>query len=813
VQPVFSPPPVSPAAGIPGLRKLGTGTTDAAAGDDPRFTATANLVANIAALRAFSGTPSINQVYFTSGGLIAGDGGGMQYRWNPIDTAADDGVLHIKVGAIVTGRFNPFTVGRKIFPILAAVPAAADGSRTVSFDPTYTIAIGTEMYRITSILRNTKWQGISIQPGRYMFSGAEVLAPSPGAFEGFDIIFEPGAVFAGPSHGPTTSSAQWSIYAECYGDAPGASTIIQDNNANKPHWTQTFKGYELTLTGVSDVVTDGLAAGQTVALYLGGETTDAGGWCGRWAFAEISSVTVTSSPVGNITLTRPIPGSMQTGSTINSAPRNVQTYHTLKRMQGFQDNVRIIGGRLDNVFLAPAGVRNLWIDSEWDYCTFGLNAFMCQGIVAPRLYGRVVTGYNNGGGGAGAHYGGFIALQSCYGTKIGSLIVENLDGVFLIDDELTCTGTTVESLDVTVNGANAVGHTAITIGASSTEIGTAVVRGGSGFIDFSTGTRIGLAHFIIGDTSPGTTDTVIVLQADNVDKLIFRDRTYQGKKRRQFSVPVRASLNTITTFPFYGVCTKMRIFPSTLTGITSWLLTPVGGGTQNVLSLGVSAGVWNDVSTSAGNLGSLALNSSPNQSVMQVVGNGSVPAGAYMTVDVVYFELEPSPAGLADSTVPEKIGGSGHPTASAAFIGQEYTDFSSATPTIYVAVGTGNGSSDWVYTSFATPVALAGLLGTSVPITGTAIPDADSSVSISGGSHYVMATASAARAVTLLDTGSPVTGETIVVDVTRLSSSTVTIKDSTAATLFAVPPLVQMKVKLTFNGTHFVFSEAIRIAT
>jgi hypothetical protein len=111
----------------------------------------------------------------------------------------------------------------------------------------------------------------------------------------------------------------------------------------------------------------------------------------------------------------------------------------------------------------------------------------------------------------------------------------------------------------------------------------------------------------------------------------------------------------------------------------------------------------------------------------------------------------------------------------------------------------------------ATAVAQAALLGSTIPTAGTNIPDADTTVSLAGGAHYIMPTATAARIVTLGTSGSPSSGEVILIDFTRTNAFTVTVKDDAGTTLFQVPASVKMTLTASWDGAHFSNARAIRI--
>ncbi len=113
--------------------------------------------------------------------------------------------------------------------------------------------------------------------------------------------------------------------------------------------------------------------------------------------------------------------------------------------------------------------------------------------------------------------------------------------------------------------------------------------------------------------------------------------------------------------------------------------------------------------------------------------------------------------------------------------------------------------------SAADAKALAVTLGTTIPVLGTPIPDADTAISVAGGSHYTMASASASRIITIGNTGSPLTGEAVIIDINRTSAFAIVIKDNAGTTLLTVPASVKMTVSAAFDGANFASARACRI--
>lgn len=112
-----------------------------------------------------------------------------------------------------------------------------------------------------------------------------------------------------------------------------------------------------------------------------------------------------------------------------------------------------------------------------------------------------------------------------------------------------------------------------------------------------------------------------------------------------------------------------------------------------------------------------------------------------------------------------------------------------------------------------TAVAEAELLGSEIPTAGTALTNANASITIAGGAQYVLpaATLTAGRVLTLGTGGTPLTGETLVVLRRDATAFTYTIQDDASTSLLVMPASVRMAAYFRYDGTHYVLSAAIRI--
>ncbi len=113
----------------------------------------------------------------------------------------------------------------------------------------------------------------------------------------------------------------------------------------------------------------------------------------------------------------------------------------------------------------------------------------------------------------------------------------------------------------------------------------------------------------------------------------------------------------------------------------------------------------------------------------------------------------------------------------------------------------------------ASAKAQAALWSATLPVQGTNIPDADTTINVSGGSQYTIPTVTANRVVTFGVSGTPVSGaEVMRANVTRTSAITVTFKDDAGTTLVVCPASVACAVVVKHDGTaHFANPSLVRI--
>lgn len=109
--------------------------------------------------------------------------------------------------------------------------------------------------------------------------------------------------------------------------------------------------------------------------------------------------------------------------------------------------------------------------------------------------------------------------------------------------------------------------------------------------------------------------------------------------------------------------------------------------------------------------------------------------------------------------------------------------------------------------------ALAEALGSEIPTQGTNLGDADATISIAGGSLYVLPafTLSTNRVITLSTIGSPIVGDTIAIFRRGIEASTLTVQDDAATSLLVIPAGIRMAGFFRWSGSHYTLSSAVRI--
>ncbi len=641
-------------------------------------------VDTVSDLRGLSANPSGQ--YSTLGRFAAGDGGHWSYDWNAGSTATDDGVLVIKVTSRTTGRFLSVKPPDGIMNALACGPALADGSRTKSFDPSGVVAIGSECFRITGLLADAGWLGLEFPNAgaTYRHSGSEQIASRPPG-QGFYYGSKSGALVTG-NEGRSVAPMGLGAYSRGVGDTGTTATLIECDHAGSVPFNMTLNGGERVFTGFAD--TSDLAEGDVILMYFGAETTD---FTGTGSCAILMRATIASLTGTTITTFESMPGALP----ITSGTRGPQTKHSVRKLIGVQDGLVISGFRFRNVFVTCQYTSNTVIDCHWEYSCFAHNHTGCEGMVIPRLTAETITGYDPGGGG---HYGGCIALQACYATQIGLLRIGNLDGVFMVDEELSCRGTHIDLCEVNWNALNSITTSLplfVSSGINVIRIEHLVTFGGWYNAAFTQNADVGLWEDRGSDNGNGS----INASAGQANRLVFHKQGYREKQVVERMYPLTPSAAGQFKIGVGGLIRNFWFRVTSITGITYMDVNGGTGGTTYPVTAWVTdADKWiqvrpaSQLSISAPNWGGY------NFPGIRVDCDGTMPAGNFIFVKVEMFlpELEtPQPLAQDESPVPIRTG-SGAPSMDARWINDEYIDYAATPRKIYRAVNIGTGASDWV---------------------------------------------------------------------------------------------------------------------
>lgn len=630
--------------------------------------------------------PDPDKIYVTKYYVASSDTGGMAYRWDATDNTTDDGVLHIKNSHHSFGRFRPIKPADGMINCMACGPALADvGSRTISFDPTSAVAIGSELFRVTSLLRNAGWSGISFGANRngaksYAFDGTERMGRSTAPWIPFAMVGVDGAMIV--SFTPPSLSG-FAIYGETEVD-------LTVGGYSTRYWTQTLAGGETVFPGVANIV--GLSVGDTVMVRLGADNSDESGVCYCYYFGVIKTITPGTGTTGTVETWEcvPEPPSSVTYPLINNTLRQYNK-HDMVKMVGFQDNTVVRGFTLNRTSFGVSAYRDLTIDCTWLETPYCINGLYGTGMQIPRIVVAQDHGYPDI-----PEKSCLIILAKQYDTHIGTMIIHDMSPrggtlASVLTCEALCRGTRIDFADITFNtGGGASEFCGQTFYQTDLiSVGMLVVKG------TSAGALVGSAARIECIDYKGALDVGFLEFPWNTQTIVFAGQLYTQRKTGDYVFPVLPSVTKIYSLPNHGLTDGFRLWMSSMTGVIGIVISGNGFVRQVDVTSTVTAGSWIELGQASGLFGFLPNQAGYNGLQVRIDTNGSFPAGGYMAVKHSAFEIDLSvlATSVPDTSVPSQVVTNGAPTANSSFIGQDC--FDSTNSVWYKSVATGTGASDW----------------------------------------------------------------------------------------------------------------------
>lgn len=759
-------------------------------------------------LRQYGNIPTDGTLFQTREYGVYGTGlGAWSYRWDSASTATDDGVLVIKADFLTTGRFLAVMPPDGIMNALACGPAAADlGTRTKSFDPAGVVEVGAECYRITRILREAGWAGLEVpNAGPYYLCTGTHIQVAPSSTPGVPFYFgsKSGARLQGLV-GDHVAVVGLGFMARGEGDSATVQSLIApDYDATCLPFTQTILGTEKTF---GPLTTTTLAVGETVIVYLGADITDVSGIQAQFLISEIESIS--ASPTGTVTLREGVRFMMP--ATPGTGGRTSQTYHTMRKMIGFQDGTVISGFRLNNVSVGGVFGRDCTVDCFWETAIFQHNHWGMQGLKIPTWISDKITGYNIGSG-ALSWYGVGMTLQQCYSTDIGIIKCANLDGVPLVSEEITCRGTHIGVIDCNWNAANAWNSTCAIIGGTGGQtdligVDQMLLCGGYGFASI-----IAATHVTVFEDRGSLEYEGISVSPRQFERMLWRGQGYNGKKRDQVIIPI-ADGTTFFPLPTSGVIRDVSVRVSTPGSFATFAdigVTQIGidDGTNSGFEFPFVSGYvtskdqWYPLYGAT----TLFLNQ-PNghgqcTPTAHIVATG-VPAGTFLHVDIEMFLPDLATQGqpvTTQSAMALQRGSAGTPTFNADYVGQDV--FDSTNKIWRKSISKGNGALDWSRTY--------------VPVQGTNLTDADQTLTPGGtvGEYLLPDSVLTTGRTKTISTSGATAGDRLVITSYETASHTMAVVNggAGAGTLYTFAGTIPKQLSIVFDGTNWGSATVIPI--
>ncbi len=382
--------------------------------------------------------------------------------------------------------------------------------------------------------------------------------------------------------------------------------------------------------------------GQRVFLRLGQAAYDAAE-PDFWLHAKVSAV-----PDGtHITLDRPVGYALSVAATPTVSQRSAAPVTKMA------ENIRIAGTwNLVNPMTgganAESGIsiqhgRNITIDSV-SGTDPGAGVVIAQ-FVDNLTIGTVICPQSSKQNGQ-ASKGRVLGIAECRGVSIGIIEADAFQGPALAI-EARCEGVSIKQLILrnTHTGRDNAGSALISgLGNSRPQIDSLHMTGNGSYVYDTGGSNgnaasIDEAYFYTG-TRPILATLGIINRRVYVDGLLFQTRNVWRK-----AIPLTPSMSAVVVTLPAGQIARARLLATTLTGVSSIRLGSTAAVSPNLVT-DMTAGVTSNPSQGSGFGAGYNVSNDTGKRVV-ITTDGTVPADAYLIVDVDYF-ADPAAAGDDD---------------------------------------------------------------------------------------------------------------------------------------------------------------------
>lgn len=723
-----------------------------------------------------NGTTFITRAFNTS----RDDLGSAFYRWVLGNADADDGALTIASASLPGGRFKYVDTNGGIFPLTAS-----------EIDMTGATSAGAALQALVTKLVAQGYRGCDGRNGTCKLT-AEFTMPPRALGVGFEFV---GFKFTGTGSlsGPFGPTLNCKVKTE--------SDLSLINGGYSVHaWNGAVVAGQVTFVGVE--VRAGLTVGASVVVNTGADPTNIGGAYDQF-WAKIKTVVNTSGTTATITIDRPVPrtpvscnGVLHSVPTWNENITRTSARHDMILVTEFQDNLVFTDCTFDDCWTDLNGTRNCRVVRpvvNRSYFCFRLVVATDTLFDSPVIE-NLTGGFPEDLPNYSANYGFIFTNYGSRGTKVHNFTGRNIEasgGVW--DEELQgdgahFTGTTRAHFS---NATDAGIHSGWFVGNRLTNqitIDRLLISGDGHVVNNG---RVNIGHLeMLGPPSMLTTDVT------RIGSMRWNGEEWNTPKTALVDLRGLA-VSTTNSFliPVRGILRSLRLFASSLTGVSDVLLVREDSGTFSIMSFLTAAGAaaWAECDTFLTALGFSFATFGGRITGIQVVTDGSFVLGTYLLADVQM--LTPSRSldnqTFVDVSLPEKISGQGRPSINAQYIGQEYTDNISGV--VYHSRSVGYAARDWSRAF--------------IPAFGSYLSDSDQTLTPGGtAGEYLLENGihSTTRTKTISTSGATA-GDRIIITSYETASHTMVIVNggAGAGTLYTFAGVIPQQLSLVFDGTNW----------